>query len=54
MNIELNANAILQSVIVATLLAVFAAAFSTYVEVKQMRRDLDRIEVYVDQMWKEK
>lgn len=45
---------IVESVITALLLAILGAALSTYVEVKQLRRDVDRIEVYVDQMWREK
>lgn len=50
---KINWGGVVQSLIVALLLAVFGAAMSTYIEVKQLRRDVDRIEVYVDQMWKE-
>ena len=45
---------VVQSLIVALLLAILGAAFQTYTEVKMLRRDVDRIEVYVDQLWKQK
>ena len=45
---------IVQSLIVALLLAILGAALQTYIEVKQLRRDVDRIEVYVDMLWKQK
>lgn len=44
---------IVESVATALLLAILGAALSTYIEVKQLRRDVDRIEVYVDQLWRE-
>ena len=45
---------IVESVTVALLLAVLGAAISTYIEVKLLRNDVDRLEVYVDQLWKQK
>jgi len=45
---------IVESVTVALLLAVLGAAISTYIEVKLLRNDVDRLEVYVDMMWKQK
>lgn len=45
---------IVESVTVALLLAVLGAAVSTYLEVKMLRHDLDRLEIYVDQLWTEK
>ena len=43
----------MQSLIAAAVLAILAAAIQTYVEVRMLRNDVDRLEVYVDQLWKE-
>jgi hypothetical protein len=45
---------VVQSLIVALLLAIFGAAFQTYTEVKMLRVEVDRLNVYVDQLWKQK
>jgi predicted transcriptional regulator len=52
--VRLKVEAIMQSVIVALLLGVLSAAVSTYIEVKQLRRDVDRLEVYVQQLWEQR
>lgn len=44
----------MQSLIVALLLALLGAAFQTYVEVRMLRVEVDRLNVYVDQLWKQK
>lgn len=36
------------------LIGVILAALNLYYEVKILRRDMDRMEVYIDQLWKEK
>ena len=51
---KIKLDSIVQAVIVAMLLAIMGAAFQTYVEVKLLRQDVDRLEVYVDQLWKQK
>jgi predicted transcriptional regulator len=51
---KLNVQAMIQSLIVALLLAIAAAAVSTYIEVKLLRQDVDRLEVYVQQLWEQK
>ena len=38
----------------AVLLAVIGAAISTWVQVQMLRADVDRHEVYIDQMWHQK
>jgi hypothetical protein len=45
---------VIESITVALLLAVLGAAVSTYIEVRMLRRDVDRLEVYVDQLWRQK
>ncbi len=45
---------VMQSLMAAALLAILAAAVQTYIEVKLLRNDVDRLEVYVDQLWKQK
>jgi len=47
-------DAIVQAVVVALLIAILGAAMQTYVEVKSLRHDVDRIEVYVDQLWNQR
>jgi hypothetical protein len=51
---KIDTQSIVQGLIVGLLMAIFAAAISTYVEVKLLRADVDRLEVYVDQLWKQK
>ena len=48
------ADSILSGLIVASVMALLAASVSTYVEVKMLRQDVDRLDVYVDQLWKQK
>ena len=38
----------------AAILALLGTAISTYIEVKMLRNDVNRLEVYVDQLWKQK
>lgn len=38
----------------AMILAALAAAVSTYVEVRMLRVEMDRLNVYVDQLWRQK
>jgi len=45
---------IIEALTVSLLLAVLGAAVSTYIEVRLLRNDVDRLEVYVDQLWREK
>lgn len=47
---KLDLRAILQSLIVALLLAVLGAAVSTYVEVRMLRHDVERLEGIVDSL----
>ena len=54
MRLRLDTNGIIQAVIVAMLLGILSAAVSTYIEVRELRRDVDRLEVYTDQLWKAK
>lgn len=46
-------NRIFESVATALLLGILAAGIQTYIEVKMLRNDVERLEVYVDQLWKE-
>lgn len=48
---KLNFQGIVQAIVVALLLGILSAAVSTYMEVKMLRRDVDRLEVYVQQLW---
>lgn len=41
---------IVQSIVVALLLALIGAAFQTYVEVKMLRHDVQRIEGIIDNL----
>lgn len=46
----LDVHAIVQSVIVALLLALLGAAASTYIEVRLLRHDMDRLEGIIDNL----
>lgn len=50
---RLDWRGMVQSLIVALLLAILGAALSTYNEVKLLRHDVDRLQVYVDQLWED-
>jgi len=48
--VKINIQAILQSIIVALLLTVLGAAVQTYMEVKMLRHDMDRVESILDNL----
>ncbi len=50
---RLNWRDLIQSLIAAAVLAILAAAVQTYVEVRMLRNDVDRLTVYVDQLWED-
>ncbi len=47
---KIDVDRIVQAVIVGLLLSLLAAAGQTYVEVKMLRHDLDRIESIIDNL----
>lgn len=44
---KLKWDSIVQSLVVASLLTIAGAAIQTYIEVRQLRKDVDRLEQYI-------
>ena len=42
------------TLLAAAILGVFSGAATLWVEVKMLKVEVDRLDVYVDQLWKEK
>jgi len=52
--VKINWQGIVQAIVVALLLGILSAAWSTYLEVKMLRVEVDRLNVYVDELWRAK
>lgn len=50
---KIDFDRIIQTVLAALLTAACFGIFRTYVEVQMLRIEVDRLNVYVDQLWKQ-